>query len=96
MAMPIFYMQSKIFCTFAWRTQYVSGLKDWILSCRSTQKPSVGVWHGPNEIKEESRLPYFPWKYLVWNLKKSHKTQACITCMNGLSISFNQTCKERN
>lgn len=55
--------------TFAWITQYVSGLKDWILSWRSTQKPRVGVWQGPNEIKEESRLPYLPWKYLVWNLK---------------------------
>ncbi|TNN43193.1 hypothetical protein EYF80_046604 [Liparis tanakae] len=50
-------------------TQYVSGLKDWILSWRSTQKPSVGVWHGPNEIRDESRLPYLPWKYLVWNLR---------------------------
>lgn len=56
--------------TLAWITQYVSGLKDWILSCRSTQKPSVGVWHGPNEIREESRFPYFPWKYLVWNLNE--------------------------
>lgn len=43
-------------------------MKDWILSCLSTQNPSVGVWHGPKEMSELSRLPYFPWKYLVWNL----------------------------
>lgn len=43
-------------------------MKDWILSCLSTQKPKVGVWHGPKEMSELSRSPYFPWKYLVWNL----------------------------
>ena len=33
-----------------------------ILSWRSTQKPSVGVWHGPYEMSEASRSPYLPWK----------------------------------
>jgi hypothetical protein len=27
--------------------QNASGTNDWISSYRSTQKPSVGVWHGP-------------------------------------------------
>lgn len=30
-----------------------------IWSCLSTQKPKVGVWQGPNEINDESKLPYF-------------------------------------
>ena len=47
-------------------------MKDWILSCLSTQKPRVGVWQGPKEIREESRFPYLPWKYLVWNLPFNH------------------------
>lgn len=31
-------------------------------------EPQRGVWHVPKEMSELSRLPYFPWKYLVWNL----------------------------
>lgn len=72
--------------TFACITQYASGLKDWILSCRSTQNPSVGVWQGPNEIKEESKFPYFPWKYLVWKLK------IMIVCDEQLTIIHNNKC----
>lgn len=54
--------------TVTWSTQYGSGLKVWISSCLWTQKPKVGVWHGPYEINEASKSPYFPWKNLVWNL----------------------------
>ena len=43
-----------------WMVQKGSGLKVWIISCRSTQNPNVGVWHGPYEINVESKLPYFP------------------------------------
>lgn len=46
-------------------TQYGSGLKCWILSWRSTQKPRVGVWQGPNDIRLLSRLPYLPYSHII-------------------------------
>lgn len=42
-----------LICTY----QNASGLKFWISSWRCTQNPSVGVWHGPYEINDESKSP---------------------------------------
>ena len=59
-----------------WSVQNGSGWNDWISSCRATQKPSVGVWHGPNEIRFESRSPYRSRKYSVWYLVNA--TPTCV------------------
>ncbi len=35
------------FLTSGLRIQYGSGVNVWMMTWRSTQKPNVGVWHGP-------------------------------------------------
>jgi hypothetical protein len=43
-------------------TQKGSGWKATMAWCLSTQKLRVGVWQGPYEMTDASRLPYLPWK----------------------------------
>jgi len=80
------------------KIQYGSGLKDWILSCRSTQKPRVGVWHGPNEMSRLSRSPYLPCKIRPRNTATSSSllTNSYITSPMWISEMFNCAHSTRN
>eukprot|EP00659_Diplonema_papillatum_P005794 gene5793-biopygen5731 len=79
-------MDTPLFTTVGQIRQKVSGLKLWIRSWRWTTKPRVGVWQGPYDTTEASRLPYLLWKYFVWKRVKATPTFKSSSCLASTAL----------